>query len=256
MRRLSGVATALIFLATGAAGACRTSRSTPPSAAIDASPVSPTTTEAVEIVPGPGQTRVTGTVTTASMTGAQVPPLPTPLIITVPNRGVGGLRMTAAIVSGKRSTIVWNAGQPLPLNGRGGLDLSPARVDLSPGSLRWHLDGAAHTLTPARYSFGAPVAVGESGLAAPVDQVDFTADGQTAFTTSGDAGVTLPPRPLHVTGPGSVELAGALTVQSDRATTEATTARFGEGAYDLTATPEGDGWRIDALVQGPRTSSN
>lgn len=201
----------------------------------------------------PDQTEVTGEADVVTATGAQLPPLATPLVITVPNRGTGGLRMSGALVNGRRSTIEWNAGQPLPLNGAGGLDLSPVRLDASATGLRWHLDGAPRTLTPGRYSFGSSVAVGAAGLATPVDRVDFTADGQTAFTTTGDAGVTQAPRPVDVTGPGTLRLTGTLQVRTAAGTRSAATASFGEGPYELHLTPDGSRWRVDLLTQGPPT---
>ena len=254
MQRLLGVAAGLL-LAAGVAAAMTHTRpepAHPAPSAIDESPaLSPTSAEP-SLVLRPGQTKVTGTVTMATLTGAQAPPLTTPLIITVPNRGSGGLRLSGALMNGRRATIEWNAGQPLPLNGRGGLDQSPATLDVSAAGIRWHLDGAPRSLVPGRYSFGAPVAVGSSGLATPQDSAEFLADATTAFTTSGDAGVTIASRPIEVTGPGTLELRGDLEERTPSGTNRVSTARFVEGPYDVVLTPEGSGWRVDALVQGAR----
>lgn len=202
-------------------------------------------------VPGPGQAFLTGTVDTLTAEGAQGPPLATPFTFTSPERGVGRVTIQNALVDGKRTTVAWGGGTPLPITGAGSMDLRSATVDVDITGTTWRVDGAAHALAPGRYRAGASVAVGVGGLAAPQDAVDFTADAMTLVQSTGGVVVKVPPAKLEVTGPGKVTAAGRLQVRNAQASTAAASIRFGEGPYRVTLTPAGGRITVDAVLQGP-----
>ncbi|MDP9072093.1 MAG: hypothetical protein M3N68_12610 [Actinomycetota bacterium] len=227
---------------------CSTARRDAPSA----SPPTPPETE-VQVVLRAGQTQVTGTVTALTAGGAVAPPVPAPFTITVPVRGEGGARITGALVSGGRVTVVWDGGRPLPVTGNGALDIGPARVEVTPAAIRWLLDGQPRVLTSGRYRLGATVAVGGRGLATPTDGAVFDADGRTALVTHGGARIELPPGDLRLEGPGTVEVEGRLHLRTAAGTKQSGSARFGEGSFLVKLVPGPGGYRIDGLFQGPST---
>jgi hypothetical protein len=197
----------------------------------------------------PGQTEVTGIVNSVTADPAVTTPLALPLTITVPERGAGGAAIANALVGGKRSTIVWDGGRPLPLEGQGSLDVSPATVDVSADGVRWLLDGQSHPFAPGRYTANAPTAVGTSGLATPRDRVDFTADDGTTLTTHNGAMIKLPLQPMRLEGPGTVQLVGRLRLRTTKGSTAADRASFKNAPFVLTLTPEPAGIRVIALFQ-------
>jgi hypothetical protein len=199
----------------------------------------------------PGQTRVTGTLTTLSATGAVGPPVPVPFTVTVSARGQGGATIIGALVGGGRSTIVWDGGRPLPVSGDGALDIGPASVEVSPAGIRWQLDGQPRLLTAGRYRLGATVAVGGRGLATPTEGATFDSDGRAAMVTRGGAGLELPPAPLRLEGPGAVSLKGRLRVETRDGSRETGSARLGEGAFVVDLTPDSGAYRLEGLFQGP-----
>ena len=205
----------------------------------------------VHVVLRPGQTRVTGTLTTLSATGAVGPPVPAPFTVTVPARGQGGATITGALVGGGRSTIVWDGGRPLPVSGDGALDIGPAAVEVSPTGIRWRLDGQPRVLTSGRYRLGATVAVGGRGLATPTEGATFGSDGRAAMVTRGGASLELPPGALRLEGPGTVSLHGRLRVETRAGAEEAGSARLGEGAFVVNLTPDAGSYRLDGIFQGP-----
>ena len=227
---------------------CSNTRSGAPSA----TPSTPPQTE-VEVVLRPGQTQVTGSVTALTATGAVARPVPAPFTITVPVRGEGGARITGALVSGGRATIVWDGGRPLPVTGNGALDIGAARVEVTAPTIRWLLDGQPRVLTSGRYRLGATVAVGGQGLATPTDGAVFDADGRTALVTHGGARIELRPGDLQLEGPGTVEATGRLSLRTATGTREAGSARFGDGSFLVKLVPTPGGYRIDGLFQGPST---
>src|SRR5205823_3883344 len=99
----------------------------------------------------------------------QTAPIKTPFSLTASQRGVTRGRISNAIQAGKRVTVTWDGGQPLPFSANGGgLDLAGARLEADPGGLTWALDGDAHLLLPAHYTVTATVAIGTGrGLATP-----------------------------------------------------------------------------------------
>ncbi len=205
--------------------------------------------------PAPGQAFVTGRIDTLHAEGAQAPPMATPFTLTAVERGTGRATIANALVDGKRTSIVWPGGTPLPIScADGGIDLGGSTVDIDPGGATWQVDGSARALKPGRYRAGAPVAVGVGGLATPRDAVDFTADAQTVISSRGGVVVKVPPAPLELTGPGKVATSGQLQVRDSRATKPATSIQFGEGPYELTLTPSAGRFELDAVLQGPVTS--
>lgn len=224
----------------------------PPTAMDITNAIAPTSTTAARTLPGPGQTRVRGQLTSLTGGDAVSAPLALPLTITVPNRGQGDVTISNVTVGGRSVTIVWNAGEPLPLSGDGALDLGPARVDVDATGITWHLDLAPRLLSPGHYVAAAPVAVGSGGLAQPHDSVAFDAGQGGAFITNGDARVHLPPSALSLTGPGTLRMTGKLTVQTSTGFIHAVRiVTFGPGPFELHLRPVlAGGYDLDALVQG------
>lgn len=212
--------------------------------------------EAPERVPGPGQVFVTGTVETLRAEDAVAPaPLATPLTLSALERGTGRATIENVSVGGKRSTISWSSGTPLPITGAGGLDLGPAEVEVGPPGITWKMDGAARTFLPGTYRAGAPVAVGTAGLGAPREAVEFQAGGDSVLESQGGVVVRLDRRRLELEGPGKVTIAGRLQVQTEKTTKAAATVTFGPGPYKVTLEPVAGGWKIDSVLQGTYTST-
>jgi len=160
------------------------------------------------------------------------------------------------LVDGKRTSIAWGGGTPLPISGEGGaIDLGGTKVDIDAVGISWTVDGAARPLKPGKYRVGAPVAVGLGGLATPRDTVDFTADAQTVISARGGVVVKTPPAPLVLTGPGKVTASGQLQVRDTKSNKPAGAIQFGEGPYKVTLTPASGRFQLDAVLQGPLTSS-
>ena len=212
-----------------------------------------TTTETtVHIRPAPGQAFLAGTAQLVVATGAQSPPVPSPFTLTALDRGVGKATIENALVGGKRTTIAWGGGTPLPLSAEGGgIELSGATVEVDGTGITWKLSGTPRRLVPGEYSAGAPVATGVSGLANARDGVVFTADDSTIVNTSGDIVIKLPSQRLDVTGPGKVMASGTLTVVDPDATRPATSVDFGEGPYQAALDPTSGTLQINAVLQGP-----
>lgn len=204
------------------------------------------------VVPGPGQTRVEGTLTALRLEGAVLTPreVPTPLTV-VSDRGFGnGGELTGVVVDGKASTIAWDGGRPFVLSSGGALILDPSVADLAPGGLRLTLGGGAHALTPGTYRLDTPVAVGSSGIATPRDSVTFDATSESLFEARGDAGIVFgPDAPRRLLGPGRVQLDGTLDLTDAAGTRTAPTLSVELAAFDLTVTPDGAGvWHIVGLI--------
>jgi hypothetical protein len=205
----------------------------------------------VEVVPGPGQAFVTGTIDKLAVDGAQVPPLPTPLTITAVERGRGKLAIEKALVGGRRVTITWDGGTPLPVSGNGGIDLGTTHVDADGESLVYSLGGAPRTFVPGTYTLGSTVAVGTgAGLAAPRDGVQFTADKDTVLAPTGDVVVRLAAQKVDLVGPGKLQVTGELKVRFPDRRQDASTVTFGAGPYRVSLDPGNGGVTIDAILQG------
>jgi hypothetical protein len=205
------------------------------------------------VVPPPGQARVNGVVTGLSSEAEVVDAIPTPFTVNVAARGEGGATISAAMVNGRRVFIVWDSGTPLPVTGgpATALDPSPAHVTVDPGGMTVDLDGAPRAFAPGAYATTAPVAVGSGGLASPQSGVRFTADAQTALTTSGGGRVRVSPRPVRLDGPGTVTASGRLQVVTAVGTATVGHIVFGPGPFTIELRPAAGGWDITATLQGP-----
>jgi hypothetical protein len=214
-----------------------------------------TTTAAFDVAPAAGQTLVRGTLT--SLTGDGVSPgaLKLPLTIDVENRGATQAVVRQALLAGKRSTIEWDGGRPLPLTGTGGIDLfgsGGAHVTIDGGGATWLLDGGPRALQPGNYTTGFTVGVGTTGLATFHDEpITFQADARTTITGTAGAIVHEPPGVLHLEGPGQLTLTGALRVLSSTGQRTRTSLHFGSGPFVIDLTPVVGGYTIKATLQGP-----
>jgi hypothetical protein len=209
-----------------------------------------TTTLAPEIVPAPGQTLLTGTVTTLTATNAVGPALTPPFTLTIPVRGAGSADITGAQVGGSNVEIYWYGGQPLPFSGTGQLAINGGAVSINASGTTWMLDGATRSLTPGHFFLGSPVAVGTSGLATPEQSLAFDTGSDATMITSGGAQIHQAPAALSLTGPGSVNLQGTFQMQTDTATRSVHTVVFGPGSFDIALTPIAEGDTIKATLQG------
>jgi hypothetical protein len=202
----------------------------------------------------PDQARVSGTVSTVRLGAAALEPraIGLPLVIEA-DRGFGnGARIDGAVIDGRPSTIEWDAGRPLALDGDGALELDEVDVALAGDGLRLALGARTHRLPEGSYRLDAPVAVGSVGLTTPRDVVSFTTTrGGAALVARGDAAVVLRDVTALFLGPGSVELGGDLTVTTAAGTRPATSLRMAEGRFEVTLRPGPDGtWQVEAILQG------
>ena len=205
--------------------------------------------------PAPGQAFVKGTVDTLTAEGAQGAALVAPFTLIAVERGVGKATIENALVDGKRTSIAWGGGTPLPITGSGGLDLSGTRVVVDATGASYAVDGAARALKPGTYRAGASVAVGVGGLATPRDSVSFTADARTVISAQGAVVVKVAPARIELTGPGKVTARGQLQVRDSTSTRPAAGIQFGEGPYTVTVTPGPARLELDTVLQGPLTRS-
>lgn len=205
----------------------------------------------VTVVPGPDQAFLTGTVERLVGDPARTPPLPTPLVLTAVDRGTGRATIEGALTGSQRVTISWDGGVPLPITGAGGIEMGPARVQLTAEGVTWGVDGAPRTFLPGTYRLGAPVAVAAAGLATPREGVEFVADERTVLNARGAVVVRAQPQELELLGPGALEAEGALDVQLPEGARRATRMGFAGGPYRVTLVPNGSGYRLDGIVQGP-----
>ncbi len=219
-------------------------------------PAPPPGTGPPVVVPAAGQAFVTGDVEHLVASRAQGAGLSTPFTLRAAEQGAGSVTIADAVVDGRRTTIVWNGGTPLPLTGSGGLDLGGATLEADADSFTWALiDKESRPLRPGSYRAGAAVALGESGLAHVQEGVSFDADSRTVLSISGRVVVRASPSRLELTGPGRVAVRGELRVVTDTDTTPARTAELAEGPYRVMLVPEPGGLAVDAVLQGPVTST-
>jgi hypothetical protein len=217
-----------------------------------------TTTTPPGPAPGPGQTFVKGTVDKLTAEGAQGAPsaIAAPFTLTAVERGVGKATIENALVDGKRTSIAWGGGTPLPITGDGGsIDLGGSKVEVDSTGASWTVDGAARALKPGTYRAGAPVAVGTTGVATSRDSVAFTADARTVISARGAVVVKVAPARLELKGPGKVSATGQLQVRDPTSTKPAAGFQFGEGPYTVTLSPNAGRLELDAVLQGPLTRS-
>ena len=217
-----------------------------------------TTTVPAGPPPAPGQAFVKGTIDKLTAEGAQGAPssIAAPFTLTALERGVGKATIENAVVDGKRTSIVWGGGTPLPITGTGGtLDLAGSKVDVDASGATWTVDGNSRALSPGKYRAGAPVAVGVGGLATARDSVEFTVDSRTVITSRGGVVIKVPPARLELTGPGKVSATGQFQVRDPSTTKPAAGFQFGEGPYTITLNPVNGRFELDAVLQGPLTRS-
>lgn len=217
----------------------------------------PATTTTVDLgpAPAPGQVFVKGTVDRLTAERAQAAAIATPFTLTAVERGVGKVTIENALVDGKRTTIAWDGGTPLPITGAGGtIDLNGSKVDVDATGSVWAVDGA-RPLKPGAYRAGASVAVGEGGLARPRDSVAFTADSRTIINGKGGVTLKVAPARLELTGPGKVVGAGQFQIRDQKSRTPAARFQFGEGPYTVVVNPVDGRLELDAILQGPLTRS-
>jgi hypothetical protein len=214
-----------------------------------------TTTGDLGPAPAPGQVFVKGTIDRLTAERAQAPAIPTPFTLTAVERGVGKVTIENALVDGKRTTIAWDGGTPLPVSGDGGtIDLNGSKVDVDATGSTWAVDGGK-ALKPGAYRVGATVAVGEGGLARSRDSVAFTADSRTVVNGKGGVTLKVPPARQELKGPGKVVGMGQFQVRDQASRTAAARFQFGEGPYMVIINPVNGHLEIDAVLQGPFTRS-
>jgi hypothetical protein len=220
---------------------------------------SATTSTTVDLGPAPaaGQVFVKGTVTKLTAEGAQAPAVAAPFTLAAVDRGVGKATIENALVDGKRTSIAWGGGTPLPITGDGGtIDLAGSKVEVDgTGAATWTVDGAPRALKPGAYRAGASVAVGVGGLATPRDAVAFTADARTVITSRGGVVLKVAAAHLELAGPGKVSATGQLQIRDQSSRTAAAGFQFGEGPYTVKLNPAAGGLELDAVLQGPLTRS-
>jgi hypothetical protein len=218
----------------------------------------PTTSTTVDLGPAPaaGQVFVKGTIDRLTAEKAQSAAVAAPFTLNALERGVGKATIENALVDGKRTSIAWGGGTPLPITGTGGtIDLGGAKVDVDATGTTWTVDGGARSLKPGAYRAGASVAVGLGGLATPRDAVAFTADAQTVITAHGGVVIKVGPAPIELKGPGTVTATGQLQIRDQTSRKPAAGFKFGEGPYTVTVNPVAGHLEIDAILQGPLTRS-
>ncbi len=218
-----------------------------------------TTTVDLGPLPAPGQVFVKGTVDRLTAEGAQGAPavVAAPFTLTALERGVGKATIENALVDGKRTSIAWGGGTPLPITGTGGgIDLGGSKVEVDgTGAATWTVDGAARALKPGVYRVGASVAVGVGGLATPRDAVNFSADARPIVTSTGGVVIKAAAARVELAGPGKITVTGQLQVRDQTSRTPAAGIRFGPGPYTVTLSPAGGRVELDAVLQGPVTRS-
>lgn len=195
----------------------------------------------------PGRARVTGTLTNMTAFDARGDAVTPPFTITVPEAGRGGLTLPGVEVDGQPQTIEWSGGRPLPVTGRGGLNVDATTVNVDANGIYWALDGAPRLLDPGTYTLGSTVAVGSAAR----DRVAFRAGDGDGLQTRGGATAVVTPRPIRIESPrGTLELRGTLTVETATVTRPLPTLRFGPGTYVVELTPVPGGYTINASLDG------
>jgi len=208
----------------------------------------------------PDQVAVTGAAVNVTVDGVRFPAIPTPVVITTPQAGLGaGGVIQAVTISGQPAIINWDAGRPFDLRGEGrALTPSVANVTLGPAVLRVGFpDDTGVALDPGAYTLATPVAVSfDEGLASSRDSVAFDADAESVAAFRGGAFTDLAPHDLTLSGPGHVVVEGQLTVRRpDGSSAPAARVELVDGPFELTAVPapDGSGWTVDVLLQGEVT---
>jgi hypothetical protein len=254
MRRF--VAVLVIGMLGGAIATVVVRKASPETAIVHTDTTQPPVIE-TNIVPAPGQSLVSGVLRSLTSDDAVAQPVHTPFTINAVERGARNhATIEGALIGGKRKTIYWDAGTPMPISGSGALDLGPAHVDVGPTGVTWTLGGAARSFAPGRYHVGSPVAIGTGGLATPSDAgADFTADDHTVLTTTAGVVLHVAAGGVELDGPGSLKMAGTFTVRTNAGPRNATSIAFGPGPFRVVFKPGPGGLEVTATLQGPATLS-
>ena len=211
-----------------------------------------------EALPAAGQAFVTGTLQHFSAVADEVPEIRAPFTLTAVVRGTGRATIDNAIVDGKRVTISWQGGAPLPISakGTGGLLMGAGtRVDAEPATFSWTVDGAARTFLPGEYTARDAVAVGSKGIATPRGSQVFTADAQTVLQSSGGVVIKTPPGKVTLKGPGKVVAEGKLRLRYPTSVRQAAKFEFGEGEFEVNLVHSGNVLSLDGILEGPIRSN-
>ena len=194
-----------------------------------------------------GRARITGTLTNLTAVDARGDAIAPPFTITVPEAGRGGLTLPDVEVDGRPQTIEWSGGRPLPVTGRGGMNVDATTVNVDANGIYWALDGSPRLLEPGTYTLGSTVAVGSAAR----DRVAFRAGPGDGLQTSGGATAVVTPRAIRIESPrGTLDLRGSLTVETATVTRPLPTLRFGPGTYVVELTPAPGGYTISASLDG------
>lgn len=217
----------------------------------------PRTTAAAGDVLSADQSVVSGTITRVVGIKVVAPSLPLPLTLTVVRGGGTKAEIAGGAVAGKNATITWDGGRPLPLRGRGSIDLNgPVNVEVTAAGASWAMDGGARLLTPGTYNLGATVAIIplKGGLGTPKDgaRLDVPPGAAASLSTNGDVRTTTPRGAVSLRGPGQLVLEGTFEVRTRDGIRQARRVTFGPGAFELDLQPAASGYQVDgALLQGP-----
>lgn len=201
--------------------------------------------------PAPGQAFVSGSAGKVSVDNAQGEPIATPFTIEAVNRGEGRATIDKALVGGRRVTISWDGGTPLPVSGSGALDYGAVHLEVDGRGPVFALDGGGRKFQAGTYSLGTAVAVGTDGLGTPREGVTFTADDQTVLSTRNNVVIRSDPGKLEIKGPGTLLIEGKLSVQYPKNKDSGSLVKFGEGPFTLTVEPAGDRVNVSGILQGP-----
>lgn len=201
----------------------------------------------------PNQAEISGVVIALAAEAAVADPVPTPFTVQAAQPGRTRAVISSAVIGGRRQSISWDGGRPLPIAGSGALELGVAALDVTPDGIRWSLDGQPRSLLPGSYSTTFTVAVGAEGLGTPRDGARWEADPMTVLRTREGAFIALPPRPLSIQagGQSTLSIEGNLVIRTHEGSRRVSSLQFGPGLYTVDLTPAEGGYRVSALLQGP-----
>jgi hypothetical protein len=249
------LAVLVVGLLGGGVAAAAVRKLAPEDKTVHTQPTGPPATETI-VVPAAGQTLVSGTVDSFSADDAVANPIPMPVTINAVERGAqSSATVNNALVNGKRKTVYWDAGTPLPISGAGALDLGRAHVAADAKGVTWTLAGDARTFKPGSYRITSPVAIGSGGLGTPSDSgVEFTADDKTYLQATPGVVLHLDAPNLQVDGPGQLHMTGHFTLRTASGTRTATTLTMASGPFRVTLAPGAGGVTVTATLQGAVTA--
>lgn len=204
-------------------------------------------------LPNANQVIVVGSVSSLQAEGAIIRSLGMPLTITTPQRGSGaGAAIQGVQVDGAMTSIEWDAGTPLAMDGQGGaLVTGPVTVDADPINTTIGLGSSPFGFANGTYTLRSSVAVGAGGLARAADSVTFSTSNSSSIVFRGDASTTFPTRALQARGSGKFTVSGDLSVvKPDGSQAKVASASLDGGQFDLELTPGPGSLRIKVTLQG------